>query len=138
MPAIANASAEQPNAGGADLSEVPSVVIVGSGLAGCSAALQLRESLAGRGCAKVLMLEKEARPGGNSQKASSGISIFSPEHGDTEEQFIQDCLSSGRGLSAPALVEALVVSESRTHIVYPLPAFTHGRCIARLTTAAVY
>mmetsp|Transcript_37791 Transcript_37791/g.96735 ORF Transcript_37791/g.96735 Transcript_37791/m.96735 type:complete len:469 (+) Transcript_37791:242-1648(+) len=86
----------------------PLVVIVGSGLAGCSAALQLREIMSGCRCAEVLVLEKEGRAGGNSHKASSGISILSPEHGDTEEHFVQDCLDSGRGLCVPLLVQTLV------------------------------
>eukprot|EP00873_Tetraselmis_striata_P030001 jgi/Tetstr1/450265/TSEL_037301.t1 len=87
----------------------PLVVIVGSGLAGCSAALQLREIMSGCRCAEVLVLEKEGRAGGNSHKASSGISILSPEHGDTEEHFVQDCLDSGRGLCVPLLVQTLVL-----------------------------
>eukprot|EP00193_Tetraselmis_chui_P021976 CAMPEP_0177771646 /NCGR_PEP_ID=MMETSP0491_2-20121128/11727_1 /TAXON_ID=63592 /ORGANISM="Tetraselmis chuii, Strain PLY429" /LENGTH=161 /DNA_ID=CAMNT_0019289257 /DNA_START=214 /DNA_END=700 /DNA_ORIENTATION=- len=103
MPAISGLPGDQASS----VSDSYTIVIVGSGLAGCTAALQLRKSLAGAR-AEVVLLEKESRPGGNSQKASSGISILSPENGDSEEQFIEDCLASGRGLCVPELVEALV------------------------------
>jgi succinate dehydrogenase/fumarate reductase flavoprotein subunit len=43
-------------------------VVIGSGLAGLTAALNILD----RG-GKVVILEKEAKPGGNSIKASSGI-----------------------------------------------------------------
>eukprot|EP00193_Tetraselmis_chui_P018252 CAMPEP_0177786826 /NCGR_PEP_ID=MMETSP0491_2-20121128/21140_1 /TAXON_ID=63592 /ORGANISM="Tetraselmis chuii, Strain PLY429" /LENGTH=154 /DNA_ID=CAMNT_0019308083 /DNA_START=214 /DNA_END=680 /DNA_ORIENTATION=+ len=96
MPAISGLPGDQASS----VSDSYTIVIVGSGLAGCTAALQYE--------AEVVLLEKESRPGGNSQKASSGISILSPENGDSEEQFIEDCLASGRGLCVPELVEALV------------------------------
>jgi aspartate oxidase len=109
MPAISGLPGDQASS----VSDSYTIVIVGSGLAGCTAALQLRKSLAGAR-AEVVLLEKESRPGGNSQKASSGISILSPENGDSEEQFIEDCLASGRGLCVSELVEALVVSRHST------------------------
>mmetsp|Transcript_3346 Transcript_3346/g.4711 ORF Transcript_3346/g.4711 Transcript_3346/m.4711 type:complete len:621 (+) Transcript_3346:298-2160(+) len=84
------------------------VVIVGAGLAGCSAAIE-----AARAGASVLLLEKEARLGGNSAKATSGINgVRTPaqttqEVGDSYENLKTDTLNSGGGLSNPLLVETL-------------------------------
>jgi hypothetical protein len=86
----------------------PRTVIVGSGLAGTAAALAAAE--AAGPATQVVVLEKEARPGGNSMKASSGINALTPEQGDAAEAFRQDTLSSGGGLSVPELVDTLVVS----------------------------
>ena len=83
------------------------VIVVGSGLAGTAAALEAADA-AGPNI-KVVVLEKEPRTGGNSMKASSGINALTPEQGDTAEDFRQDTVKSGGGLSAPELVDALVV-----------------------------
>ena len=85
----------------------PRLIVVGSGLGGTSAALtaaQLDPSL------DVVVLEKEAKPGGNSVKASSGINALTPQQNDSAEVFQQDTLRSGGGLSRPELVNTLVVS----------------------------
>jgi succinate dehydrogenase/fumarate reductase flavoprotein subunit len=82
------------------------VVVIGSGLAGHSAALSAAEE-----CTEcsVLLLEKEPRVGGNSLKASSGINaVAAAGQGDSAERFKDDILRSGGGLSEPALVDALV------------------------------
>jgi aspartate oxidase len=56
------------------------------------------------------VLEKESKLGGNSAKASTGISALTPEKGDTEAAYIQDTMASGQGFSQETLVDTLVVS----------------------------
>lgn len=74
-------------------------IIVGSGLAGLSAASEL----VGRGVA-VRMLERAAKPGGNSIKASSGINAaptrFQPTtiHPDSAAAFYEDTVKSAGSL----------------------------------------
>ncbi|KAL4452364.1 hypothetical protein ABPG75_008026 [Micractinium tetrahymenae] len=84
----------------------PRIIVVGSGLAGTAASLAAAEAAGPQ--ARVVVLEKEARPGGNSMKASSGINALTPESGDSAEAFRGDTIKSGGGLSAPELVDALV------------------------------
>ena len=95
------------------------IVVVGSGLAGTAAALAAAES-AGPDV-EVVVLEKEARAGGNSMKASSGINALTPDQGDAAEAFREDTLRSGGGLSAPELVDTLVVRA----LAPPRPACIH-------------
>lgn len=83
------------------------IVVLGSGLAGTTAALAAADAAAGS--AEVVVLEKEPRMGGNSMKASSGINALSPDQGDSAEAFREDTLRSGGGLSVPELVDTLVV-----------------------------
>lgn len=84
----------------------PVVVIVGSGLAGMAAAL---ESVVTDPTVRVIVLEKEARVGGNSAKASSGINAVASTAGDSIEAFIKDTVSSGGTNSCDyQLVETLV------------------------------
>lgn len=89
----------------------PRIIVVGSGLAGTAAALAAAE--AGGPQAQVVVLEKEARPGGNSMKASSGINAMTPESGDSAEAFRADTVKSGGGMSTPELVDTLVVRPCR-------------------------
>jgi flavocytochrome c len=91
-----------------------SVVIVGSGLAGSTAALA---SATATPDARIVLLEKEARPGGNSMKASSGINAFNVNYNDTPEGFAEDVLASGGGRSDATLVSTLV-SESADAVEY--------------------
>jgi FAD-dependent fumarate reductase len=74
------------------LDGAPVVAIVGSGLAGMAAAL---ESVEKGAAVRVIVLEKEAKVGGNSAKASSGINAVTREAGDSIEAFIKDTISSG-------------------------------------------
>jgi cleavage and polyadenylation specificity factor subunit 2/mediator of RNA polymerase II transcription subunit 4 len=76
------------------------VIVVGGGLAGHVAALTAAEA-----GADVLLLEKEPRTGGNSAKASSGISAVA--EGDSAAAFAEDTLRSGGGRSDPRLVRKL-------------------------------
>ena len=88
-----------------EIDVAPTIVVVGAGLAGQSAALAAAEACPR--CA-VVLLEKEPRVGGNSAKASSGINAVTPEHGDSPQRYRDDTLRSGGGLSSPPLVDALV------------------------------
>jgi flavocytochrome c len=89
------------------------VIVVGSGLAGLSAAIE-----AARNGASVTILEKEARVGGNSLCASSGMNAVAtpPQREekivDNVENFVKDTLKSGKGLSNKKLV-ALLANQSR-------------------------
>jgi len=85
------------------------VVVVGGGLAGLSAAIE-----AERAGAHVVILDKEARLGGNSAKATSGINGVPTEwqakagiH-DTVDFFKADTIKSGDGLNLLPLVDVLV------------------------------
>jgi flavocytochrome c len=85
------------------------VIVIGGGSAGLTAAL----TAALAGC-NVLVLEKQDSVGGNSAKASSGVSALSPGASkDDEALFVKDVLSSGGGLSDPLLVETLVHNSSQ-------------------------
>lgn len=83
----------------------PRVAVIGGGLAGCAAALAVARTLPS---AQVLVIEKEASPGGNTAKANSGINALTPEHGDSAAIFKEDTLRSGGGRCRPELVDALV------------------------------
>ncbi|KAF0700379.1 Aste57867_9084 [Aphanomyces stellatus] len=79
------------------------IVIVGTGLAGMAAALEahsLHPTL------RIVLLEKEAKTGGNSAKASSGINAAKSK--DDLDAYLQDTLRSGGGLTNPTLAETLV------------------------------
>eukprot|EP00475_Leptophrys_vorax_P001706 TRINITY_DN10940_c0_g1_i1.p1 TRINITY_DN10940_c0_g1~~TRINITY_DN10940_c0_g1_i1.p1 ORF type:complete len:492 (+),score=44.88 TRINITY_DN10940_c0_g1_i1:364-1839(+) len=90
-------------------SSFPDVVVVGGGLAGLSAALEVVR-LGGT----VLVLEKSERLGGNSAKASSGMNAActGPQAAlgieDKLEDFVKDTEKSGKGLSDVGLVDVLV------------------------------
>lgn len=79
---------------------VPDAIIVGSGLAGLTTALTILDA-GGR----VTILEKEAKLGGNSMKASSGINACTQE---TQDSFRQDTRTSAGRAGDPALIEQLV------------------------------
>jgi len=78
------------------------VVIVGSGIAGLTAALRLREHVD-----KVLVVTKDVLSAGSTQWAQGGIAAaIGP--GDTPEQHEVDTLVAGAGACDPAAVRALV------------------------------
>ncbi|KAJ1740230.1 hypothetical protein LPJ79_002830 [Coemansia sp. RSA 1821] len=87
-----------------------SIVVIGGGLAGMSAAL---EALHQARNTVVTLLEKEARLGGNSAKASSGINGAETRTQaaqgieDSIKTFAQDTTASGRGRSSKILVDKL-------------------------------
>lgn len=86
-------------------------IIIGSGLAGLTAAIQLFQLAPS---SKILMLEKEAYLGGNSAKATSGINLLDTpiqqknNIDDTFGLFYDDTMKSSKNLSVPSLVEVLV------------------------------
>ncbi|CAD7947879.1 unnamed protein product [Amoebophrya sp. A25] len=97
-----------------ELTLTADAVVVGSGLAGMSAALSALQ----RG-ASVVMLEKEPRLGGNSGKASSGINgelweeRLNAEAMNVDENvalrsFFHDTMKSGAGRAVPSRVRTLV------------------------------
>ncbi|CCH59053.1 hypothetical protein TBLA_0B02110 [Henningerozyma blattae CBS 6284] len=87
------------------------VVIIGTGLAGLSAAYEI---LSTNPEVKVILLEKQAFVGGNSMKASSGINgLFSSiqKHFNIEdsiEAFLEDTTKSASNLGDKKLMEKLV------------------------------
>ncbi|KAJ3008996.1 UNVERIFIED_CONTAM: hypothetical protein HDU68_002874 [Siphonaria sp. JEL0065] len=87
---------------------VRSTVVIGGGLAGLSAAIE-----AAHLGAAVTVLEKEARTGGNSAKASSGMNV-SPSTiqstlgiNDSVDKFVTDTLAAGKHKADPVLVSIL-------------------------------
>lgn len=84
----------------------PDAIIVGSGLAGLSAALNILD----RG-GSVVIVEKEHLLGGNSNKASSGINAYvSPEEADYDslELFRNDTFRSAGSSARQDLIDVLV------------------------------
>jgi flavocytochrome c len=97
------------------LNDIPDAIIVGSGLAGLSAALQLLD----RG-GTVTIVEKEHILGGNSNKASSGINACCPNddtYGDFLEAFRNDTIRSAGSSAQPHLVDVLV-NNSKTAVLW--------------------
>eukprot|EP00934_Nitzschia_sp_Nitz4_P005122 Nitzschia sp. Nitz4//scaffold25_size161228//17957//21361//NITZ4_002415-RA/size161228-processed-gene-0.178-mRNA-1//-1//CDS//3329544541//5112//frame0 len=102
--------------GGASYEEVPDAIIVGSGLAGLAAALNLLD----RG-GTVTILEKEHLLGGNSNKASSGINGCCPQndtYGDSILSFKNDTIRSAGDVADLDLIDTLVQnSEGAIHFL---------------------
>jgi len=84
----------------------PDAIVIGTGLAGLAATLNILD----RG-GRVVLIEKEHRLGGNSNKASSGINACCPQNstdGDYLESFKEDTIRSAGKSSKPHLIETLV------------------------------
>lgn len=84
----------------------PDAIIIGSGLAGLAAALNILD----RG-GKVVIIEKEHRLGGNSNKASSGINACCHQnstYGDLLDSFRNDTIKSAGSAVQPQLIDVLV------------------------------
>ena len=102
------------------------VVIIGGGLAGLSAAIEASASPN----VHVTIVEKEARCGGNSAKATSGINGVGTqtqakaEVVDTIPEFDADTHESGHGLCDPALV-AMLTANSKAAVEF---LEGHGEC----------
>ena len=97
-----------PLASGGGVDEHADAVVVGGGLAGLTAALTLLD----RG-ARVILLEKEAFAGGNSQWASSGINgvnVSDPANPDSIAAFREDCEKSSLGGGAGSATGATLES----------------------------
>src|ERR687883_1295312 len=79
------------------------VVVVGSGIAGLTAALRLRDA----GVGTVRVVTKEHLSAGSTQWAQGGIAAaLGP--GDTPEQHLRDTLVAGAGICDVDAVRALV------------------------------
>ena len=88
--------------------ETTDILVVGSGAAGFTAALSAVES-----GVKVVMVEKMAVPGGNSQLAAGGMNAAGTPYQkakgiqDNAELMYQDTLKGGKNLANPELVRIL-------------------------------
>lgn len=102
-----------------DSQEQTDVLVVGSGLAGCAAALA-----AARAGARVAMLTREEDASGTNTSYAQGGIIFRGKD-DDPELLVQDILNAGAGLSyrpacellateGPRLVEELLIDEFQT------------------------
>ncbi|GAA1135200.1 L-aspartate oxidase [Kribbella jejuensis] len=81
--------------------DVVDVVVIGSGVAGLTAALKARE------LGSVLVVTKDVVASGSTQWAQGGIAAaLDPE--DSPEEHLQDTLVAGAGLSDPEAVRVLV------------------------------
>jgi len=91
------------------------VAVIGGGLAGLCAVIEAQKK-----GANVFLFEKQARIGGNSAKATSGINglnTFATELSgfkDSFNKFKADTLRSGGGLSDQSLVDTLVSNSTDT------------------------
>ena len=103
---------------------LPHVVVVGGGLAGASAALEAADAIRAlnpsgeRENGRVTLLDKAERVGGNSAKASSGLSAAADDDGDGDGNkttpaadsralFEADLLASAQGRGDPRLASVL-------------------------------
>ncbi len=77
------------------------VLVIGSGLAGCAAALA-----AARGGARVLMLTKQARPEESNTLYAQGGIIYRGKV-DSPARLVADIIAAGDGLSDPAAADLL-------------------------------
>ena len=117
--ALPTAAAASARAADGPFAAIPDAIVVGSGVAGMTAALKLLDA-----GARVTLLDKEARLGGNSAKASSGINGCCPPHSrhassaanDTVATFAADTAKSARrdtaGFGHTAPMIALLVERS--------------------------
>lgn len=84
--------------------QAPDAIVIGSGLAGLAATLNVLD----RG-GRVVLVEKEHLLGGNSAKASSGINACCPDNAtDTIELFRNDTMKSAGSSANSALIDTLV------------------------------
>eukprot|EP00531_Pseudo-nitzschia_arenysensis_P017151 CAMPEP_0116122814 /NCGR_PEP_ID=MMETSP0329-20121206/4414_1 /TAXON_ID=697910 /ORGANISM="Pseudo-nitzschia arenysensis, Strain B593" /LENGTH=1127 /DNA_ID=CAMNT_0003616685 /DNA_START=306 /DNA_END=3689 /DNA_ORIENTATION=- len=89
----------------------PDTIVVGSGLAGLAASLNILD----RG-GTVVILEKEHLVGGNSNKASSGINGYCPHNDtchDSQEVFREDTIRSAGAVVDLDLIDVLVTKSSQ-------------------------
>lgn len=107
-------NSEQTNLAGdstGHLGMAPTVAVIGSGLAGLSAAYELSNAFKNElPQAKVVIFEKNSILGGNSAKASSGINAVNAAAGDSTAAYAADTNKSGGGFSTQELVDTLAVS----------------------------
>ncbi|MEM1666204.1 MAG: flavocytochrome c [Nitrososphaerota archaeon] len=88
--------------------EVYEIVIVGTGFAGLSAAIEAYDA----GIRDIVILEKMPYVGGNSIINGGQFGVLSPEEGDSVDLFVKDMLTAGRYLNYVELARKVAI-ESR-------------------------
>ena len=89
--------------------ETTDILVVGSGAAGFMAAFTAQEA----GVKNIIMVEKMAVPGGNSQLAAGGMNAAGTKYQkaagikDNPEMMFKDTMKGGKNVSNPALVKIL-------------------------------
>lgn len=88
------------------------VIVIGTGLAGLSAAVSAREN----GAESVLVIEKSPLTGGHSRLSTGSFSVYSPRRAealgfkDSEERFVQEIMEAGGRINSEPLVRTLVAN----------------------------
>jgi len=88
----------------------PRVIIVGSGLAGLTATITAASLSTPDSPVEVVLLEKGSKLGGNSAKATSGISAVNRKEGDSPQLFISDTKKAGHNANDQELLNTLAVN----------------------------
>ncbi|MDO5532680.1 FAD-dependent oxidoreductase [Sutterella sp.] len=148
-PARAAELKEEGRDGADGMNVVQDVLVIGSGIAGLSAACAAREA----GAERVLVLEKGPLAGGHSLYSSGSISLVSEKRQkpagveDSPEVFLEDALAFGGGVGDRAIL-ARIGRESEAAVdwlegmgvrfgpVFRARASTRSRCVSSIGNSA--